>query len=412
MPESDRVSVVSAQTFSDISIDDRHPDEVWDRVTNSPRIYSIVAFSINLTATLDSLFGEDVSESLNPASLPRRAYVGFVQQKHGLPLYDDPYTECRIYFITQGLPSTDGVRQSTMCVPLWPATEHPSGRKPIKLREPLPWDNCYLHSTLFVDVRVLSANFEHAKITGVMFFPEAMHHREFRDEDQARRVVLRNERLPLAEGSVESAWKPDEAHNLPDPTLVHRDAEPEEIGNLVLGIMCAEPSDHVTVDATYDLSEISSPPDPQGFFEEEKAIRKLAREFLEHKAVLEAEEEAGWAREMREEHERMLAANTQPSADAPSETEQQRFPKRNRSNLLQVFTRTQERLRFMFNKLSLSTSRSGASTHPQTEVITPNSKFGRTPHGPNRFRTRVQQRIRSALGLTQRKSKCHPLVVE
>ncbi|KDQ51758.1 hypothetical protein JAAARDRAFT_40784 [Jaapia argillacea MUCL 33604] len=430
MPESDHASVVSADAFSDISsIDHRHPDEVWDGVANSPRIHSMVVFSINPTATIDSLFGEDVSEALDPDSLPRRTYAGFVQEMHGLPLRDDPYTECRIYFLTQGLPSpsADGVRDSSMCVPLWPTTEHPSGRKPIKLREPLPWDNCYLHSTLYVDVRVLSADFDDAKIKGVMFFPEGARHRELRNEDQARKSALWKERMPatpLVEGKLESARKPDADHTLPDPILFHGEAEckdiedttsqqgsREEIGNLLLGIMCAEPTDHVTVDATYDLSEVTSLPDPQEFFEEEKAIRKLARDFMERKAVLEAEEETVWVREMREEQDRMLAANSQPSADTCSEPERKPLPKRKCFNLLEAFTRTREWLRLMFNRLSLSTSRSSASAHPQTEIITPKSKIGRTLHGPSRFRTTVQQKIRSALGLTRPRSKSLPLAV-
>ncbi|KDQ48881.1 hypothetical protein JAAARDRAFT_43177 [Jaapia argillacea MUCL 33604] len=425
MLESDRASVISAQTISDISIDDRHPDEVWDCVTHSPRIHSIVVFSMNATATVDSLFGEDASEAINTDSLPRKAYVGFIEKTYGLPLDDDPYTECRIYFITQGLPSSNGVCESSMCTPLWPATEHPSGRKSIRLREPLPWDNCYLHSTSYVDVRVLSANFEHAKISGVMLFPEATRHREFRNADQARKLVLWEERkraTPLAEGNAVA----DGEGNISDPAPVHRsrEAKSEDIeyaassqgsreasGNLLLGIMCAEPSDFVTVDATYDLSTISSLPDPQEFFEEEKAIRKLAREFMERKAILEAEEEAGWAREMKEEQERMLAPNSQPSVDTTPEPEQKPLRKRNRFNFLRVLTDTRVRLGNVFNKHSpsISTSASSSSSLPHSEVITPKSILGRASHGRSRFRTTVQQKIRSAFGLTRRKSNVYLL---
>ncbi|KDQ51759.1 hypothetical protein JAAARDRAFT_497979 [Jaapia argillacea MUCL 33604] len=413
MPESDRASVASLQTFSDISFDDRHPDEVWDCVTRSPRIHSIVAFSINPTATIDSLFGEDASEALNTDNLLRRAFVGFIEKTYGLPSYDDPYTDCRIYFIAQGLPSPcvkDG-RESSMCTPLWPTTEHPSGRKPIRLREPLPWENCYLHSTLYIDVRVLSADFDDAKIRGVMLCPEVAYHREFRNEDQARMLV---------EGNMVA----DGERDLPDPPLAHGEAECEDIalsqggreefGNLLLGIMCAGPSDHVIVDATYDLSEVSSLPDPLEFFEEEKALRKLAQEFVERKIALEAEEEAGWALEMKEEQERMLAANSQPSADIPPELDQKPSPKRNRCKLLQLLTRTREWLGPVLNKFPVSTSVSSSSSLPQAEVITSESKYlvGRTHHGPSRFRSTVQQKIRSALGLTKRKSKPLPLVVE
>ncbi|KDQ51762.1 hypothetical protein JAAARDRAFT_40789 [Jaapia argillacea MUCL 33604] len=383
MSQSDRVSVLSAP-YSDISIDYRHSDEVWDRVIRSPRIYSIVVFSINPTSTLDSLLGEDVSILLNPGSFPRRPYVGFIQEHFGLPLRDDPYTDCRIYFLTQGLPSpsADGLRESSMCVPIWPTTEHPSGRKPIRLREPLPWENVYLHSMLYVDVRVLSADFEDAKISGVMFFPEARHHMEFQHEDQIRKSALWKEWAPatpqgLVEENADSCRKPDGDDSLPDPTPSSGAAESgdiddapsihggrEEVGNLFLGIMGAEPSDYVTVDATYDLSTIISLPEPEDFFEEEKAIRNLAQEFIEHKAVLEAEEEAGWAREMKEEQDRMLAANSQHSPDTPPELGRKSLPKRNRFNFLQVYTRTRERLGSIFNKFSLSPSTSSSSSLP------------------------------------------------
>ncbi|KDQ50295.1 hypothetical protein JAAARDRAFT_42182 [Jaapia argillacea MUCL 33604] len=410
MPELDGLSVVSGQTYSDISIDYRHPDEVWDRVIRSPRIYSIVVLSINPTSTLDSLLGEDVSESLNPGSLPCRPYVGFVQQKFGLPLRDDPYTDCRIYFITQGLPSpsTDGLCESSMCVPIWPTTEHPS-------------------------------DFEDAKINGVMFFPEATHHMEFQHEDQVKKSALWKERalaIPQAfVENVDSSQKPDGDDGLPNPTPSPAAAEygdledapsihgnREEIGSLLLGIMGAEPSEYVTVDATYDLSTISSLPDPEDFFEEEKAIRNLAREFMERKIALEAEEEAGWAREMKEEQERILAANSQPSADTPPELEQKHSRKRNRFNLLRVLTVTRERLGTVFNKNSPSIS----ASLPHSEVITPKSirasfllvdiqmltardLVGRASHGRSRFRTTVQQKIRSAFGLTRRKSNVYLL---
>ncbi|KDQ51755.1 hypothetical protein JAAARDRAFT_198831 [Jaapia argillacea MUCL 33604] len=376
MPESDRASVVSAGAFSDSdisSIDDRHPDEVWDCVTDSPRMHSIVVFSTNPTATVDYLFGQDVSDALNTDSLPRRFFVGFVERTYSLPSDNNPFTKCRIYFIAQDLPSPciKNGRESSMCTPLWPTTEHPSGRKPIRLREPLPWENCYLHSTSYVDVRVLPAEFEDAKIRGVMLFPEVARHREFRNEDQARMLVEEN---PVADGE----------RDLLDPTLVHGQAECEDIEdvassqgsheeftNFLLGTMCAEPSDSVIVDMTYDLSEVSSLLDPLEFFEEEKALRKLAQGFVERKEALEAEEEAVWAREMKEEQERMLAANSHPAVHSPPELNRKPSPKRNLFNLLRAFTYTRERLRPIVNKLSLSTPTSSSCSLPRSEGIAP-----------------------------------------
>ncbi|KDQ59559.1 hypothetical protein JAAARDRAFT_33138 [Jaapia argillacea MUCL 33604] len=328
MSESDEASMHSHDNFSDISIDLTHPDEKWTTITNSPRIHSFVAFSINPGVTLDSLYGEDVTEALSADSLPHKTYVGFVQQMYGLPCYDDPYTDCRIYFVTRGPPSHDANRyiEPDMSVPLWPVTEHSFDRESVKLRDPFPWPNCYLHSMSYIDVRVLSSEFADASINAVMLFPEASRLREFRTEDHVKQKIMAQDRGPslLVESKSGSPHKVP-ARNSERVAKVSEDAEQElqstyeEVGNILFDIMHSQGSDNVTVEATYDLSSISSLPEPQDFFEEEKVLRTLAQDFLERKAFFEAEEQAGWEREMREEQERLLAAKAPHSAGTPLE---------------------------------------------------------------------------------------------
>lgn len=48
-----------------------------------------------------------------------------------------------------------------MCLPVYPNSTHPSGREPLRPRQPFPYNNCYHWIAMEMDIRVLARPEEH-----------------------------------------------------------------------------------------------------------------------------------------------------------------------------------------------------------------------------------------------------------
>lgn len=203
--------------------------------------------------------------------------------------------------------ATKGV-ESTMCTPIYPATEHPSGREPIRptyvsligRRHPidLPYDNCYFHSSdaTFATVRVKRMFkydwVRHITLEGV----ESQRRRWLVGEDHIREKALlaeiklreEAERLKQEEdqeappGAVEGDEKPEtlcaggikvvDSADVPNDTL-------DDIHNLVNFLMAeSTPGDDVipVTDLTYDIWKFPDFADAKDFHEESAQIRRYA----------------------------------------------------------------------------------------------------------------------------------------
>ncbi|KDQ61971.1 hypothetical protein JAAARDRAFT_528319 [Jaapia argillacea MUCL 33604] len=285
-------SANSPQVNSPQILDD--VDDGDDGKRNDPAIKSIIAFSINYVATLNAQTYPELSEAeiAIAATLPPKIYVGVLDNVYGLPFDEDPFIECRIYFITQQLPPADSdlCLEPAMSIPIWPTTEHPLSREPIKLTNPLPWPNCYL-SSICSDLRILASEFDDTQICASMPFPESRRVKPLRREDEKTRRNLLDARA--AQQDPNSAAQCVDESNLPNAQNNEDEAQAtqvdavfkehaghDEVGDIMLQIMSSTdaPSKLTMVDAWYDLSLPIDLPDPRGFFEEEKAIRKLRAE--------------------------------------------------------------------------------------------------------------------------------------
>ncbi|KDQ61969.1 hypothetical protein JAAARDRAFT_190676 [Jaapia argillacea MUCL 33604] len=91
----------------------------------------------------------------------------------------------------------------------------------------------------------------------------------------------------------------------------------DEVGDVMLQIMSSADasSDLTMVDAWYNLSLPIGLPDPRDFFKEEKAIRKA--EILARRAACEAEEDATWAQERKQEERQIAAPKLQSETLSP-----------------------------------------------------------------------------------------------
>ncbi|KDQ61956.1 hypothetical protein JAAARDRAFT_190663 [Jaapia argillacea MUCL 33604] len=317
-------SLIDVSDALDAEYDDYGPEEPM----SSPVLKSIFVFWINPVATLNALLRPELTDTeiAMVESLPVNRYVGFLNSVYGLPFDDDPFLECDLHFVSQGgLQPTDHHRliDSTMGVPIWPTTEHPLGREPITLTNPLPWPNCYLHTTISAHLRILAAEFFKSNIPARMPFSQSPHLRSLHTEDLGRQKALSASRV------VQVPQVAEQHNDRPvlQTTLTHEehlsyesDDPQDDIGDILLAMMTTNTRDSKLpmVDASYDLSLLTEVPDPRGYFEDKKALQSLHAEILRRRAALEAEEDAGWAQERKVEEERQLAAASAVSPGRPS----------------------------------------------------------------------------------------------
>ncbi|KAJ7151253.1 hypothetical protein C8R46DRAFT_859827, partial [Mycena filopes] len=84
-----------------------------------------------------------------------KKYVAIVDRE---ALYDPRqlYNPCFVRFLLQGEPLNSPERsiEPTMSVPIVPITKpHLSARDPIKASKPLPWNDCYVTSYTYAEVK-------------------------------------------------------------------------------------------------------------------------------------------------------------------------------------------------------------------------------------------------------------------
>lgn len=67
------------------------------------------------------------------------------QIEERLPWPDREFHQIEFSPLQQGLSRSTKTRdvEPHMCVPVWPNTEHPHNRRPLRTTKPLPWPNCY-----------------------------------------------------------------------------------------------------------------------------------------------------------------------------------------------------------------------------------------------------------------------------
>ncbi|KDQ61946.1 hypothetical protein JAAARDRAFT_123293 [Jaapia argillacea MUCL 33604] len=281
---------------------------------HNPMINAFVALSIDPVATVHAL--EDPVATSEAEKLPCKTYIGLIHTYHGLPSSHDPFTQTSICLVGQGLPphSEEYFSQPSMSIPLSPGAEHPLGRDPLNLTNPLPWPNCYVYTWAKVKARIRSAQYDDSLIVSKIsnnqdWWRKTYFIRMDRDTQCGLQSVSRSSTQVVETTSAHDTQASTDAG--PDWQVVYarlatsyrdQDAEIQSCAvsrgdsttwsldsssdidaskdEYMMGVMAAmlslnsTPSVMTVVDAWYDLSRASTIPDPQGFLEERKALEE------------------------------------------------------------------------------------------------------------------------------------------
>lgn len=104
-----------------------------------------------------------------------------------------------VYVVSQGLPTPDkdyGLHEG-MCTPIFPTTEHPQAREPLRPNKEFPWKNCYHHS--FPGYQILAvSSISREGASGIKLPEEEMRRLNdcfLTDSYEARETRERNEEL-------------------------------------------------------------------------------------------------------------------------------------------------------------------------------------------------------------------------
>ncbi|KAH9933801.1 uncharacterized protein B0H18DRAFT_601989 [Fomitopsis serialis] len=108
----------------------------------------------------------DPALSAAARDLRMQKYIALVSDIDELPMPNKPDHKCYVELVGSGLcrEDEDAYMKSSMCTPIFPATEHPLSRRPLRPVPSFPFPNCYHHSFAALTVRIPNKlyNHEHA----------------------------------------------------------------------------------------------------------------------------------------------------------------------------------------------------------------------------------------------------------
>ncbi|TFK70191.1 hypothetical protein BDN72DRAFT_819218 [Pluteus cervinus] len=173
-----------------------------------------------------------------------------------------------------------------MCLPILPNTSHPTGRKPIKLSKPLPFENCYTHSHVSpATVRARSTKRTYGDAIMIPFTES------IRDQSEATEDLQRMEELQEMRGfRTELDGELDDESTIltPQETDEEDETERSEQGDMalnpldILGLVLAVgiPDDSVTAitNISYNLEECPDFAQPSEFYEEVEQLTRLIKD--------------------------------------------------------------------------------------------------------------------------------------
>ncbi|KAK1224897.1 hypothetical protein PQX77_012174 [Marasmius sp. AFHP31] len=110
-----------------------------------PQCDTIVVFSIDAIATVEHLEDPELTEACRKLSFKKYVAMVGMRDQPGFWL-KRPYHTYEFKMIRQGLRKKDEKRctEPEMSVPILPNTHHPLSRQPLAPSMPLPWQDCYV----------------------------------------------------------------------------------------------------------------------------------------------------------------------------------------------------------------------------------------------------------------------------
>ncbi|KAJ6556893.1 hypothetical protein B0H10DRAFT_2121876 [Mycena sp. CBHHK59/15] len=247
-----------------------------------PKPASYVVFSINPVATLESL-NDPVALAAARQMAPEK-YVGYVNKV--VDVFDS-HARYHTYSILLTSPTVPAASEADligadMYTPVFPVTAHPLGREPLHPNKALPWKTCYQPSFMRSVVRVPVTVADDSAAISLEPSDVTRHRMILFGEDVRRNASVHSSTPPEKLGEdpsssyIDFSDLDDYTGDISCPIDVDRTYEDRYYADTV---EASRPADTViVVDVSYDLSEISELPDPLGFFEEKRFIKKLEAE--------------------------------------------------------------------------------------------------------------------------------------
>ncbi|TFK90271.1 hypothetical protein K466DRAFT_485121 [Polyporus arcularius HHB13444] len=200
-----------------------------------PRTYAVA--QIDLPASLRGLGDLDRKARASLQKIRSSKAIIMLHTANGLPFPRNPDFKYFVYVVGPGLRPEDPEQCYTadMCMPIFPNTDHPTGRRPpVRTVPEFPFSNCYHwfgpDTSLMVrvknDIYVGHGDPEYIKLpTGDYVDMEYIH-----QEDMNRMIEMRAERDKHAAMSSDTYQGPD-SHGRPSQAAKHDDASLPEDDN-------------------------------------------------------------------------------------------------------------------------------------------------------------------------------------
>ncbi|KAF8583477.1 hypothetical protein K439DRAFT_1661265 [Ramaria rubella] len=232
------------------------------------------------------------------ARLKFSEYVAFVGPASRFNKYDvwgRSLLLCELHFIGTGMPTPHPqyVTDEAMSVPIYPANSHPSSgspRAPHAPHPPLPphWRNCYQHTLMTRTVYINDINIENPS-GARLSRKDVLRHYAFTFEDREREeqkftALLRElwdvscceteEHVGIGVTKNTTLEDEDEVYD-PQPSSIEVYDGGSRRFTTPRATASRQPHAQLTVAISLDLSSISQPPNPRGFFEELQVLRDI-----------------------------------------------------------------------------------------------------------------------------------------
>ncbi|KAJ7048525.1 hypothetical protein C8F01DRAFT_1190241 [Mycena amicta] len=247
-------------------------------------------------------------------------YLVYVPGTSDLPDDNLEYRSEDVEFVTLGLPRDvpDRCIESTMSIPIFPATEHLAQRHPLHPLGRFPWLDAYLSPflsatvrcrTLFVDDPILCKFSIRDRVRHDRLFSEdrerqaglwSAFHTIRPDDDTLSIASTRNLEDGLEETSAAALFEfanPDNSESDANPAQLRRQPGETELQNLRAMISSTEdsepPEDMLTVTFTHDISRLKELACPRDFYIERDNIARIAQESVARKRKAAEDDAAG-----------------------------------------------------------------------------------------------------------------------
>ncbi|KAJ7173219.1 hypothetical protein C8R46DRAFT_1255169 [Mycena filopes] len=231
-----------------------------------PMSGACAVFTIDPVASLDPEVQTDSEAVAACKRLGSKKYGAIVDR---LTLYNPyaPYNPCFVRFLLQGEPlaSEEQCIEPTMSLPIVPMTKpHPSARDPSKASKPLPWNDCYVTSYSFAEVKS-ATQFTEEPIDYQFSLEELSRQDRFLSRDVERTDdLLWNKAEQVARNHLPAPTRLDIREALASLNEASGSARLDTLSRRV-----------VTVNFTHDLSTLESLTNPEDYFKEVEAIIRI-----------------------------------------------------------------------------------------------------------------------------------------